>query len=115
MDLAAFLHADILVILAILTGLLQIAKLLRCLLLLIRECRAARRDASRSRGLAIAESFTNMLRAVLAMQGTGFLLSKFEEFILGANLVGNCLVGAFAYRGNTIVFCNFLSEECTRP
>ncbi|CAK9219154.1 unnamed protein product [Sphagnum troendelagicum] len=69
MDLAVFLHADILVVLAILTGLLQTAKLLRCLLLLIRECRAARRDASRSRGLAIAESFTNVLRAVLAMQG----------------------------------------------
>ncbi len=115
MDLAVFLHADILVILAILTGLLQIAKLLRCLLLLIRECRAARRDASRSRELAIAESFTNVLRAVLAMQGTGFLLPKFEEFLLGANLFGNCLVGAFAYRGNTIVLCNFLSERCTRP
>ncbi|CAM6069213.1 unnamed protein product [Sphagnum tenellum] len=69
MDLAVFLHADILVVVAILTGLLQTAKLLRCLLLLIRECRAARRDASRSRGLAIAESFTNVLRAVLAMQG----------------------------------------------
>ncbi len=103
MDLAVFLHADILVVLAILTGLLQTAKLLRCLLLLIRECRAARRDASRSRGLAIAESFTNVLRAVLAMQGTGFLLPKFEEFLLGVNLFGNCLVGVFAYQGNTIV------------
>jgi hypothetical protein len=116
MDLAVFLHADILVILAILTGILQTAKLLRCLLLLIRECRAARRDASRTRGLAIAESFTNVLRAVLAMQGTGFLLPKFEEFLLGVNLFGNCLVGVFAYRGNTIVLeLLLLVRACTRP
>ncbi|CAK9217219.1 unnamed protein product [Sphagnum troendelagicum] len=83
MDLAVFLHADILVILAILTCLLQTAKLLRCLLLLIRECRAARRDASRSRGLPIAESFINLLRAVLAMQVYPTMMKDVDEVSAG--------------------------------